>query len=311
MHVKKYGYKPTPRFETLVRGTAPRLYIGVELELNARPADSGVSPAARVSRLWQDTRFRHKSWYPKQDSSLTDYGVELVSHPRTLEAWRRYGPSDLAAIRDHFYAPSNGYGLHAHVGRYIYFRDTREQINAEWVREITQSLDEEFILAACRRYGSAYARMRLPNPEAYSYFRYAFVNSVPQNTIEFRGGAATTQEDRFYAFLEFVHSVTMFSLSVSRATLEHRRASIADAYYGFLAQHMSEYSHLVAAAYSVLAGRVAPPEKSHRRPQPVLSTKMAFRHYAGRKRARLLAPILNAVRAASRPSTPIINPTGA
>lgn len=312
MKIKQYGYKPTTKFETLTRGTGPRLYIGVELELDARPDDYGyTNTARRINQLWKNTGFRHKAWYPKHDGSLNSGGVELVSHPRTLEAWKEYGPSDLAAIRENFTAPERGYGLHAHVGRIIYFHGVKETLNAPWIRRITQTLDEPFIVATCRRYNSLFARMRLPDENAYEYNRYTFVNSTPDHTVEFRGGAATTRDDRFFTYIEFVHSVTMFSLSVTDRMLVKRNVNFQRAYYNFVLQHQVEYSNLYAATRHLIATvEPAHVKPRYKNPRPIVSTRMAFKCYTGRRRARLLAPIVTAVRAASQITVPSTTTTG-
>ena len=153
--------------------------------------------------------------------------------------------------------------------------------------------------------------MTLLNESAYNHTRYTFVNSTPDTTVEFRGGAATTRDDRFFTYVEFVHSVTMFSLSVSDRMLVKRNASIQRAYYNFVLQHQVEYANLYASAKRIIANvKPAHVKPRYKNPRPIVSTRMAFKCYTGRRRARLLAPIVTAVRAASPITVPSTTTTG-
>lgn len=113
-NIHPYSYKPTPIFHSMdYVGYTPKentLYLGVELEI-----DEGDNKEEMVESIHEDM-----DWiYCKEDSSLDD-GIELVTHPCTLDFHLNngYGEKFKELI-------SNGWrghdtttcGLHCHVNR--------------------------------------------------------------------------------------------------------------------------------------------------------------------------------------------------
>jgi hypothetical protein len=109
--VHSYGFKPSPVFH----GTGPAFY-GVELELEA--ANGDLSGIVGALRSFDPSESLH---YCKDDSSLCD-GVELVTHPRSLESWQSWG-SELARLLHAASAEGaaawtrSRCGLHVHMSR--------------------------------------------------------------------------------------------------------------------------------------------------------------------------------------------------
>lgn len=83
--IHEYRYKPMPIFsQTMEERGHTKLFEGIELEF-----DGG-----KRSRLFNDDfdKFR-QDFYIKKDGSLTDEGIEIVSHPRSLKSWIEYKKS--------------------------------------------------------------------------------------------------------------------------------------------------------------------------------------------------------------------------
>ena len=105
-----YSYKPSPIFYG-----GGSLYLGVELEVD------GAGQSASHARTVLNVINRRKEYaYMKTDGSLDD-GLELVTHPCTLEEHRTKVPwaDTVAAFREMHYNSHNAgtCGLHVHVNR--------------------------------------------------------------------------------------------------------------------------------------------------------------------------------------------------
>jgi len=79
--IKRYGYKPSPKFKQVKDAEEPALFIGVENEVNF---SSNYIPAVEVCKLY-DAKETH--YYIKRDGSL-DNGFEIVTHPCHFEYFK-------------------------------------------------------------------------------------------------------------------------------------------------------------------------------------------------------------------------------
>lgn len=79
--IKRYGYKPSPKFKQVKDAEEPALFIGVENEVNF---PSKYVPAVEVCKLY-DAKETH--YYIKRDGSL-DNGFEIVTHPCHFEYFK-------------------------------------------------------------------------------------------------------------------------------------------------------------------------------------------------------------------------------
>jgi hypothetical protein len=110
-NIHDYGYKPRPKF---IGTPDDRLYLGVELEIDQGNIDvtgelTGIDPNEDL-------------FYLKEDGSLGSSGVEIVTHPATLEAhldgtipWE----SIIATAKEFGYTSHSAKtcGLHVHLSR--------------------------------------------------------------------------------------------------------------------------------------------------------------------------------------------------
>jgi hypothetical protein len=97
-----HNTKPTPVF----LGKNDGIWLGVELELEAeRVSSSPVMLARDIVAMWI---------YTKEDASLKN-GVELVTHPASLEFHRDKWSGILSHVRSHGLRAAKTCGLHIHI----------------------------------------------------------------------------------------------------------------------------------------------------------------------------------------------------
>ncbi len=100
-----YGYKP----ELIFKGDRSQPMMGVELEV-------GRSQTVIADTVEMFTGHSQEHLYMKEDSSIQ--GVEIVTHPMTLQYAREYNFGKLLReLRRNGCEVDSGYGLHIHVGR--------------------------------------------------------------------------------------------------------------------------------------------------------------------------------------------------
>lgn len=112
--IRSYGYKPEPQFFGSHPGVHKDLFFGIEHELELQ---HGENMDRVIEKL--DAIDSAKVLYSKHDGSL-DNGIEIVSHPMTLEFWRDEYPWDLWTPRDGLGAhlkSSPHTGIHVHLSK--------------------------------------------------------------------------------------------------------------------------------------------------------------------------------------------------
>ncbi|MBR6581886.1 MAG: amidoligase family protein [Ruminococcus sp.] len=217
--IKEYGYKPEPVFY----GDNSR-YFGVELEIDGAGKDS--DNAREILDIGNE---ENEHIYIKSDGSLDD-GIEIVSHPMTLDYHKNYCWSEIMKK-----AVSLGYrshqtstcGLHIHVNR-ICFGESREEqdetiskilyfVEHHWNELLKFSRRSEY---AMNRWASRYgyensARAILDKAKKGNNGRYAAVNLMNYSTIEFRMFRGTLKLNTFMATLELVNTIINVALDHS------------------------------------------------------------------------------------------------
>lgn len=139
--IYNYGYKPTPIFmrspSEFAGGDTSKLFAGIELEVEVSE-DSDRTEVAQMVHPETDPFF-----YMKEDGSL-DYGIEFVSHPATLAAWRELDWGWLEKLRRdgtrawdrstcglHIHLSTDGFDSRAHFARWHMFMHANAE---QWIR---------------------------------------------------------------------------------------------------------------------------------------------------------------------------------
>lgn len=222
-----YSYKPTPIFY----GGGP-LYLGVELEVD------GAGQSASHARAALNVMNRRAEYaYMKTDGSLDD-GLELVTHPCTLEEHMTNVPwkDTVAVLRDMHYNSHNAgtCGLHVHVNRtalgehsaaqdetigkilYIFERFWQE------VLRFSRRTESQMNHWAAR-YGYKNSAKEILDHAKYDSGngRYACVNLTNHDTIEFRAFRGTLKYNTLIATLQFVDRICGVAISLSESEIKN------------------------------------------------------------------------------------------
>lgn len=197
-YLHDYGYRPMLKFwNTLTHWSHDPvtgvLYMGMEIETE-RASDLLQEWFVAAGEEYGAEKFI----YPKSDGSLSDRGVEFVTHPATLEAIRNKFPWESFEYLQHNGARAwamSACGMHIHVSRTAFtpthlwkfikfqalnshrcirFAGRESQQWASWSNDTMQELG----------YNETAKVVKQGRPEQYN--RYCAINMLPQNTIELR-----------------------------------------------------------------------------------------------------------------------------
>ncbi|SEH48578.1 Putative amidoligase enzyme [Ruminococcus flavefaciens] len=209
--IHDYGYKPEPIFY----GDSSR-YFGVELEIDGAGKDSD-----NADEILAIANKDNEHIYIKGDGSLDD-GMELVSHPMSLEYHKNYCWDDIMkkaiylGYRSH---QTSTCGLHVHVNRNCFGenRDTQDEvisrilyfIEHHWNEMLKFSRRTEYSMNRwAARYGfEKTGREILDKAKKGNNGRYAAVNLMNYATIEFRLFRGTLKHNTLIAVLELVDAI--------------------------------------------------------------------------------------------------------
>ena len=232
--VHEYRYKPEPEFydsrQNGGRHELPdMLYMGFELELD------GVAPEIKDEKVAQTIDCHMPGVYCKHDGSL-DNGVEIVSHPGTLEYHERHeeefkrlmGVLGYYGYEDEYYTC----GLHVHVNR-SFLRD-KDHAVAKLVCLSDRFYDELMTFARRPNESQSWCRANYEdedceNSQDYEdtygdddhYFeRYRAINLRNSDTIEFRIFHSTMEWHVFIAALQLVDTMVRYACSHSWREVE-------------------------------------------------------------------------------------------
>lgn len=221
-----YSYKPAPVFY----GGGP-LYLGVELEVD------GAGKSASNARAILNVMNRRAEYvYIKTDGSLDD-GLEVVTHPCTLEEHLKYLPwkDGIDAIRSMHYCSHNAgtCGLHVHVnrdglghscaaqdetiGKILYLFERFWQEVLRFSRRTESQMNHW-----AARYGYKNSGKEILDHAKYDSGngRYACINLTNYDTIEFRAFRGTLKYNTLIATLQFVERICKVALSLSEEEIQ-------------------------------------------------------------------------------------------
>ena len=217
--IHDYYYKPTPIFY----GDHSR-YYGVELEI-----DGAGESESNAGKLLDIANANLDLLYCKHDGSL-DEGIELVSHPMTLEFHQTRMPwQDVLQKAAHMGYTSHQAqtcGLHIHVSRNALGADESEQDAAiarilwffekNWEELLKFSRRTQRQLERwAARYGLKAPRDILSQAKDSRTGRYVCVNLQNQDTVEFRIFRGTLKYNTLMAALELVDRIIDCALYLS------------------------------------------------------------------------------------------------
>lgn len=230
--IRDYGYKPEPIFygdlSEWVKG-----YYGLELEI-----DGGYDKRDAACAI-QDVGDEYI--YLKHDGSLSDDGIEIVTHPATLEyhmddmPW----PDIIQAARDYDYTSHDAgtCGLHIHASRSLFgATHTEQDLNIAKCILLIDFWWEQYIVPFSRRdYNQLNEWAKKPDAKIMAsdseydaickarlsgeHDRYKAVNLKNTHTVEFRFFRGTLRRDTIIASIQFIDTLINYVCGVELADL--------------------------------------------------------------------------------------------
>lgn len=237
--IHNYSFKPDPEFKLRSselklaekRNHNPMdttLMFGIELEV-----DKGNDPCELASELTAVGM----PMYLKHDGSLTSVGIEIVSHPCSLDFHRYdFRWSEISRLcRKHDYTShkADTCGLHIHVGRrQMGDNDATRTVTAGNLVLLTNTLWDKLVVFSRRkeeRLTQWADRPYLPNlcPSVHMTDneltneamrsrhsgRYQAVNLCNNSTVEFRIFRGTLKRDTLIASIQLVSNMTKYAMA--------------------------------------------------------------------------------------------------
>ena len=228
-------------------GTA--LFFGLELELDCR-----TSSLKKVFLKDLD----RKVWIPKFDSSIPEYGVEIVSYPMTysyliskkndinrllniaVEHGMRSG--DVNNCGMHIHMSSNAFGVF-HLWKYMRFVYHRH--NRTFIRDVSHRTDNSLSRWASLNDTNSNIKQRAKRKEQL-IDRHHAINISHHNTIETRIFEGTLDTVAFWANVEFCLSLYHYTKKCTAKELGY------EPYINYLREHKKNYENLCEILKSYL-----------------------------------------------------------
>lgn len=212
--IHDYCYKPQPYF--FPPRPKERLYFGIELEVEA--GSNNIRQSAELVQSALGSRV-----YLKWDGSL-NHGFEIVSHPHSLEAFRKdFAFDSFARFRKAGMRSwdTRTCGLHVHVSRDAFGipYDNRTDNYAEHIstrqshelRFIKLIYDNEAQVSKLAGRKSGYAHFNdkgvlMAKVREQGFDRHSAVNTENDSTLEVRVFKGSLRPERVLGAIEFVHA---------------------------------------------------------------------------------------------------------
>lgn len=233
--IHDHTYRPTPEF---LGKPKDNIFLGVELELDIVGYDRDDGPTTlRVAKAAQ--AILGDFIYFKHDGSIR--GVELVTKPAALSIHRKRWKEFFEGIPDKFVANERD-GLHVHVSK------SPLGLTQQWAIHdfVTMPQHENFVVEIAGRNFTNYSKKIRKSPSEmgiYPSSKYEAINTRPEETVEFRLFAATTDYNKFMTRVEFAAALTHLALTVKTQksiTLDQLRDWVGERpkYYPALASYL-------------------------------------------------------------------------
>lgn len=226
--IRNYSYKPRAKFKTSTDWfhtdeNIKELLMGVENEIDN--GDDPYDTAAEICDYAEDI-------YVKHDGSLGDNGLELVSHPCTLDyhvdklGWD--GICEIARSNEYKSHDARTCGLHIHVGRRQLGENFDERDNVvarivvlvdrhwDFMKEFSRRTEyqlNEWAERPCLRLAETKRSeewLVSAALETQRRGRYQAVNLTNDHTIEFRLFNGTLRANTIYASLQMVSNICLY-----------------------------------------------------------------------------------------------------
>lgn len=240
--LRSCGYRPDLTFyrnrENEPNLKKNRFYMGVELEV-----DEGINTLDTAMELEDFVEI-----YCKEDGSLSEDGIEIVTHPATLDYHLSNMPwKEIRSIcrKNNFTSHNNDEcGLHIHVSKNRFTKVELMKLDSF----ITQNQDKCRILSRRRNdnwatYTHRPVKGRVKELMGTPKGRNA-INLSNDRTVEFRLFRGTLRISSIYAAIEWVHAICHFVKTVNLLTFFNNEAKGWISFCDYVGGYRKLYPHL-------------------------------------------------------------------
>ena len=291
-HIRSYGHKPETEYHrvntkrnkpmisynSMSRVGIPILHFGVEIEIDHHCEEEdydnsivvdGTATASLVGMVGRALKGTNL-FYCKSDGSLSDVGVEVVSHPFSWNFWKTYGQNIYDTLFNTLLASgyasseSSETGMHIHISKdsvsksqllkllwFMYespkFMELIAQRTSSYARMDYRSLigyQPEFIhkFKTRLKYLSSIAKYKSSDNQD----RYSMINLQNSRTIEFRMFNGTLNIQTLSKAIEFIHSLLAYCAQCSIRDIVNKDTEEVrvDKFIQFLSKNQSKYINL-------------------------------------------------------------------
>jgi hypothetical protein len=236
------------------RSQSRKLFLGLELEVECGQGWTRDDIATHM-----DSEFHYGTLMFKTDSSL-NHGLEIVTHPMTLEAFKSLPWAEsLQALRSNGVRSWNTStcGIHIHLSRSAFSGATHIWAFSQL---LAQNPDE--VIALAGRNSERYASLGDDFKEAIRDQakgrhtpRYIGVNYQNRNTLEVRLFKGTLRLERVFGDVEFVHAAHAYSAGLTASSIIAGETSLKEAakagalrwaaFAAYILDNKTEYPNLI------------------------------------------------------------------
>jgi hypothetical protein len=253
--VHSWDYRPDLKFFTskddwrMLRAEPGILYMGIELEVEK------MSPHANdFLELANETSYNPHFVYLKSDGSLSSTGVEIVTMPATLDAFKQLWPQHAMDRVRGYGARSYHYhncGFHIHVSRTAFtpshmWKFARFQMrNASLCQRVGQRENSSY----AEWYAINDSLQNLPNivkGKDSNRSRYIAINFQRNDTVEMRYFKGNILEAAIMKNVEFIDSIYEYTKQLTAADIISRNGLARHKYLRWLVETgASRYPYLL------------------------------------------------------------------
>lgn len=244
--IHSYSYTP---YSYNFHNTNPnqRNFMGFELEIEAE----GDASRYDLARMFHDT-IKQDHAYIKTDSSL-DNGIEIVTHPHTLEAYREFDWSILTKLQENGARSwhTSTCGLHIHISRQAFGQvgksntRTAHQLrfmklmydNRRPISRLVGRNSEQY--ASWADAGHLVQKVKFGEQNNH---RYSAINVENSATLEVRIFRGSLRKERVLSALELVDACTEYTRNLKVSGMNNAFRWIN--FIGFLSANVERYPNL-------------------------------------------------------------------
>lgn len=203
-YVRDYFYKPEPIFYKM--NEDEELYIGVEYEIGGACKEN--------AEKFLKANFKNPHFYSKYDSSIPEYGFEIVSHPATAMAHQSIIPwkTIFSNLEELNIQSTINCGIHFHVNRTFFNED-----NIRVADFIVNNFHDLMSVAGGREF-NRYCALKTKRLSQWGMSNtsehHDSLNLCSKNTLEFRFFKSTNNIDDFFRKINFIKHLCYFIKSV-------------------------------------------------------------------------------------------------